>query len=135
MTRPSGRPIIKDMRRLLIVDDSLTSCGILTRIIGGSYEIDTANNGGTAIAAIQKESFDLVLLDLLMPEIDGFAVLEAMKNMDTKPPVLVVSADIQDTTRERVMKLGAVGLINKPPKREQLLAAIETALSSADRTT
>jgi CheY-like chemotaxis protein len=70
-----------------------------------------------------------------MPEMDGFAVLAAMQKMGTKPPVLIVSADIQDTTRERVMKLGAVGLINKPPKREQLLAAIEAALASADRTT
>lgn len=106
---------------------------MLTRIIGDTYEVSSVHNGPAAIEVIQKEYFDLVLLDLLMPEMDGFAVLQAMKAMDKMPPVLVISADIQDTTRERVLRLGAVGLINKPPKREQLLSAIDAALDSAGR--
>jgi CheY-like chemotaxis protein len=106
---------------------------MLTRIIGDAYEISSVNNGLVALEALRNESFDLVLLDLLMPEMDGFAVLEAMKGMRRKPPVLVISADIQDTTRERVLKLGAVGLINKPPKKDQLLSALNTALISAGR--
>ena len=133
LTRTPGQSIIVPMRRLLIVDDSFTSRGMLTRIIGDTYEVSSVHNGPAAIEVIQKEYFDLVLLDLLMPEMDGFAVLQAMKAMDKMPPVLVISADIQDTTRERVLRLGAVGLINKPPKREQLLSAIDAALDSAGR--
>ncbi len=133
MTVIHPHPIIQAMHRLLIVDDSFTSRGMLTRIIGDAYEISSANNGFAAIEAMTKESFDLVLLDLLMPEMDGFAVLEAMKSMARIPPVLIISADIQDTTRQRVMKLGAVGLVNKPPKREQLLSAIAAALITAGK--
>ena len=116
------------MHCLLIVDDSFTSCGMLTRLIGDAYQISSVNSGSAAIDAVGKEFFDLMLLDLLMPDMDGFNVLEALKQLENPPPVLVISADIQNTTRERVLQLGAVGVINKPPKRDQLLSAIENAL-------
>jgi len=102
-------------------------------MIGDTYEINSANNGMDAIEAMGKDTYDLVLLDLLMPDMDGFAVLEVLRGRGKIPPVLVISADIQDTTRERVLQLGAVGLINKPPKRDQLLSAIAAALNSTGK--
>ena len=59
-----------------------------------------------------------------MPDINGFEVLEYMKKKKMNVPVVVISADVQETTRDRVIALGATAVVNKPPKGSDLINAI-----------
>jgi len=119
------------MQKLLLVDDSSTARSIVSRVLGDAYELAYESNGESALSAIKTNPPDLVILDLLMPGMDGFTVLKELKAMNNTIPVLVLSADIQNSTRERVLSLGAVGIAYKPPRPETFRKAVEDALSGA----
>lgn len=114
-----------------MVDDSLTARSIVSRVLGNAYELAYESNGPAALAAIQANPPDLVILDLLMPGMDGFTVLKELKALHSTVPVLVLSADIQNSTKERVLELGAVGIAYKPPRPDTFRKAVEDALSGA----
>lgn len=116
------------MSRLLIVDDSFTARTILTRTIGAEHEVRSASGGEAALAALEEGGIDLVLLDLLMPGMDGLTALAEIRRRWPALPVVVVSADIQESTRRQVLEAGARGIVYKPPKREEILAAVAGAL-------
>ena len=118
------------MARILIVDDSFTARGILKRLIGSAHQLKEADSGTAALKSIAEEDFDLVLLDLLMPNMDGFDTLEAIKRLKPNLPVLVVSADIQETTRSRIMKAGAADILHKPLKQDALLETVAAAMKT-----
>ena len=118
-----------NMAKILVVDDSLLSRKNLMRHLSeAGYEIVTANDGQEGVEKIKSESPDLVISDLLMPNLDGFGLLEAVKSQGLGVPVLVVSADIQETSREKVMFLGAKGILSKPPQKDDLLKVVEELL-------
>jgi CheY-like chemotaxis protein len=73
-----------------------------------------------------------VLLDLAMPQQDGFGVLEELRKRQSTVPVIVCTADIQSTTRERVEQLGAVRLISKPSSKDELLEALGAAMGCGE---
>ncbi|EGK73425.1 Response regulator receiver protein [Methyloversatilis universalis FAM5] len=77
-------------------------------------EIRQACNGEEAIAAYRQGRADVIFLDLNMPGIDGYGVLETLQAEDLNCFVIVVSADVQPQARERVMKLGAIAFVQKP---------------------
>ncbi|OGJ67929.1 hypothetical protein A3J34_03205 [Candidatus Peribacteria bacterium RIFCSPLOWO2_02_FULL_51_10] len=72
------------------------------------YETQVATNGSDALAELKKKNFALVLLDLIMPVMDGFAVLEEMKKGKIKVPVIVLSNLGQDEDRAKAKSLGAI---------------------------
>ncbi len=116
------------MARILIIDDS----SFQRRIVRGmltpeGYEIVEAGNGAEGLV-LAGDEIDCVLLDLIMPEMDGFAVLEALHRDRPGLPAIVLSADIQDATRKQCLELGARGFLNKPPQRGALLAAVREML-------
>ncbi len=117
------------MARILLVDDSATARNIVARILGGSHELLFAAGGPEALERMASDPPDLVLLDLLMPEMSGFEVLEQMRARGLEVPVFVLSADIQKSTRDRVLALGAVGMANKPPRPDELREAVRKALA------
>ena len=65
-----------------------------------------------------------------MPEMDGFAVLSELQKQKNKVPVLVLTADIQEITREQCLALGAAGFLNKPVKTEDLITAVQGGLGA-----
>jgi chemotaxis protein CheC len=119
------------LARILVVDDSATSRAIASSLIGPDHEIAEAGSGQAALDMLDAGSYDLVLLDLLMPGMGGLEVLSQMAARGIKTPAIVATADIQRSTRERALSLGAAGLINKPLKKEVLDAAILVALRPA----
>ena len=117
------------MKTILLVDDSfIARHGIKTLLSGEDYHIVEAQDGREALELIERLHPQLVLLDLLMPQPDGLAVLEELQRFPEAPPVIVLSADIQETTQQRCFELGAVNFMKKPPRREELIAAIEEQL-------
>lgn len=115
------------MARILLVDDSFTARRIIVRLLGAEHEFVEADGGNAALAALETDAFSAVLLDLLMPGVDGFETLRNIKSRHPELPVVVVSADIQDTTRSRLIQAGASAIVHKPVRREELQEAIRNA--------
>ena len=118
------------MSKVLIVDDEpdlLLMLRMLLQSVG--YDTGLAADGQDALDRIRKEHFDLVLLDVLMPVLDGWQVLEALKADDDAPPVIVVSA-IADQNRTKALDLGARAVIAKPFDTEELLASVRAVMAA-----
>jgi len=95
-------------KRILIAEDDNFLVKMYTlELAGQGYEIEVAKNGKLALEAIEKQKPDLLLLDLLMPEVDGFAVLQGVKDKGYAFPVVVLSNLSQDIDREKCKALGA----------------------------
>ena len=118
------------MPQILIVDDSSFQRRLIRRALGPLAE-DTieAGDGRAAIELLQHESPDVILLDLLMPELDGFQVLAELQKEHCLIPRVVLTADVQDSAAERCRDLGAFDVIHKPPSAEKLQGVLERALS------
>lgn len=107
---------------LLICDDSAMARKQVRRSLPEGWDVDVtmAGNGVEGLDAIRAGKGEMVFLDLTMPELDGYGVLDAVKTEGHKCIVIVISADIQPEARERVMKLGALDFIKKPVDGKKL---------------
>ncbi len=108
----TDRPI-----HILAVDDNRMSRLKLARTLeGGSYSVSQADGGHTALDMLRSEAFDLVLLDILMPEVDGFQVLREMKDdADLQNfPVIVISGLEDMDSVDRCLAAGADDFLSKP---------------------
>lgn len=101
---------------VLVVDDSPMARKMLIRALPASWDVDIAQAGSgvEALAAYRSGQVDVMFLDLTMPEMDGYQVLETLRREDLNCLVVVVSADVQPKAQERVLSLGAVAFIKKP---------------------
>jgi CheY-like chemotaxis protein len=121
------------MALILVADDSWLTRQMVGKVLQSEgYDIIEAVNGKEAVDTVETCSPDCVLLDLLMPELDGFGVLQAFAEKGLLIPVIVLSADIQETSREKCLSLGAAAIINKPPKDLELLGAIRAAVHPSE---
>ena len=113
-------------RKILIVDDSPISRQIIKKCLPKDqpFEIFEAGDGKDGLEQFKKNKPAVTLLDLTMPVMDGFAALEEIKKVDGNAVVVVLTADIQQKTVDKVMALGALMVVPKPPSVE----AIEEAL-------
>lgn len=115
---------------LLIVDDTPTNIDVLVGLLSPKYRTRIANSGKVALSLCEKELPDLILLDIMMPEMDGYEVCERLKSMDeTKNiPIIFITAkgEVEDETKG--LSLGAVDYISKPITPAIVLARVETHL-------
>ena len=119
------------MSRILVVDDNPVNRKLLASILGKvGYEVVSAAGGAEALALVRQYSFDLILLDIIMPEVDGFSVCEILQqDRQTKhvPVIMVSSMDLSET-KVRCFELGAVDYITKPFHTGEVLARIRSQL-------
>ena len=116
--------------KILVVDDSTWQRTMLRKVLGGAgYAVVDAANGHEAVAKLE-ESPSVIVCDLLMPELDGFGLLGLLKERGVAIPVVIASADIQKSTREKCEELGAYGFIGKPYTPDQLLQLVASAVES-----
>ncbi|ELS8948605.1 response regulator [Vibrio fluvialis] len=113
---------------VLICDDSALARKQMARSLPASLNADItfAVHGLDALSILEAQRFQLMFLDLTMPELDGFGTLEAMRDKGYTTPVVVVSGDIQPKAKERVLALGAKAFIQKPINKDDLNAVIRT---------
>lgn len=117
------------MAKILIVDDSAYARRIHRKILeSGGHAVVEASSGLGAIESFGLERPDLVLLDLSMEDLGGLQVLEQIRTMEPEAPVLVVSADVQRSTTDRVRAAGASGFVAKPVSADNLLASVGSVL-------
>ncbi len=114
--------------RVLIVDDSSTARKILKKMLPAELRTDVieAADGRQALESCRQNAIGLMFLDLTMPEIDGYAVLASLGAAALASlPVVVISGDVQDRARDKVMGLGARAYLKKPMSAEELLATLQ----------
>jgi diguanylate cyclase (GGDEF)-like protein len=118
--------------KLLIVDDEKQNRALLTELLKDDYQIILAKNGDQALARAREHAPDLILLDVLMPGMDGYAVIRALKEDDRTRdiPVIFITALDADTDEERGLDLGAVDYVAKPFRPSILRARVRNHLQS-----
>ncbi len=108
----------KRKQRILIADDSEMNRSILADMLGDDYDIIEAENGKEAVSILQKQAaqIDLVLLDIVMPEMDGFGVLKAMNDFRwiESTPVIMISAESAPARVQQAYELGITDFISRP---------------------
>jgi two-component system, chemotaxis family, chemotaxis protein CheY len=118
---------------VLVVDDSGMARRTTRRVLeAAGYHVIEAEDGLTALERYYVDKPDVVLLDLVMRGMYGLDVLAKLREMNNDVKVVVISADIQTTSRDMVSAAGASGFLSKPAKGEDVVAAVERALGAAD---
>ncbi len=129
---PAARaPVVASAARILVVDDLEDNRAVLARrLVRQGYCVETAENGRLALERLAREPFDLVLLDVMMPEVDGFQVLERMRSTAELRdiPVIMISALDDLSSVVRCIEFGAEDYLPKPFDPVLLRARIGAAL-------
>jgi DNA-binding response OmpR family regulator len=115
-------------RRLLIVDDSALVTSALRLLFEESgFVVDDAGDVASAVAAARTERPDIMLLDLTLPDGDGFAVLDALRASDALPhATLALTGHDDDALRARCLEAGCVAVLVKPVSVRELLALVRS---------
>lgn len=117
------------MTTILIADDSAFQRKNIRRALQqDSYTILEASSGREALEMVDANPTDCILLDLIMPQEDGLSVLAALRDRGLAIPVIVITADVQTSTRQQCLDLGAAAVINKPQYGAELRAVIKAVL-------
>lgn len=119
-------------KRLLIVDDEISSRESLRMIFQDIYDIVMAENGEDAIICLKEGSFDLILLDIIMPGMSGLDALEKIKQMHHNSPIIVITATRMVDTAVKAMKAGAYDYVVKPFNIEELKLIVKKALKDKE---
>ncbi len=118
------------MAVILVTDDSGFQRTIITSILKNEgYDVIQAKNGREGLEMTGSQRPDLVILDILMPDMNGIEVLQEIRTNYPGIPVIMSTADIQKTTHEECMEKGAVAFLTKPINKAVLLDAVSKALS------
>ena len=122
---------VGDLMKLLIVEDEKTLNKVISkRLESSGYSVFSCFDGEEALQALMKESFDVIVMDIMMPKLSGIEVLKEMKLKGIETPVLFLTA--KDTVEDRVygLDLGAEDYLVKPFSFEELMARIRVILRS-----
>jgi len=115
------------MHLLIVDDDEEFRSGIARRLSRQGHDVREAENGGNALAAFQRESFEVALLDLNMPQMDGLELLQRLKEIDPHCEVVMLTGEASVETAVSAMKLGAFDYLRKPCPFGELEQLLERA--------
>ena len=118
-------------KRILVVDDDMSFVRLVERILqGAGYEVNIATNGLNALKIVRDKNPDLVLLDIMLPGVDGFEICRRLRDApDTaQMPILMGSSKSRKSDREMAIEVGANDFYAKPIKSEELLDMVENLL-------
>ena len=119
---------MKKKKSILVVDDDIAHRTMLRILLDWEYEISEADCGSTAIEKVQQTHYDLVLMDVRMPEIGGIEALDKIKALSPEIPVVMMTAYSSNETAAKVLEKGAYGYLTKPFDFENLRQTIESAV-------
>ncbi len=121
------------MNQILIIEDEQSIADMVKMCLTkNGYICETANDGMTATEKIDEKRYDLILLDIMLPDIDGYDLIDYIKQFEI--PVIFVTAKTSVPDRVKGLKLGAEDYVTKPFDLEELLARVETVLRRYNKT-
>lgn len=123
------------MKRILMVDDVATNLICAAEVLKSSYDITMARSGKEALLLLKGMTPDLILLDINMPEMDGYQVMEKLKeNPDTSEiPVVFLTAELDQESEVKGLKMGAMDFLRKPFEPEVMKSRIDNILQITDQ--
>lgn len=117
---------------ILVVDDEVGIIKYVRAILSeNGYKVSTTGDGLAALEAVEREQPDLIILDIMMPKVDGFEVCRRLREW-TQIPIIMLSARADETDKVRCLDLGADDYVTKPFGRNELLARVKAILRRAD---
>jgi DNA-binding response OmpR family regulator len=116
--------------RILVVDDESDTLGLVQLTLEtAGFRADAAGSGGEALLLAQKQAYDLILLDIMMPDMSGFEVYKRLQSsLTTVPPIVFLTAKNRPEDREAGEGMGAAAYLIKPITRGQLLDVLRHTL-------
>ena len=115
--------------KILLVDDNLSLLDQIRQILTSQrYIVETVSNGEEALDKLCENPFDLIILDIMMPKMDGFTVLREMRQIKIDAPVLMLTAKGDSTDKVKGLDLGADDYLSKPFSMDELLARVRALL-------
>lgn len=121
-------------KKILVVDDEVDFVELMTlRLEANGYEVITANNGHDALDMTEQDKPDAILLDIMMPEMDGLAVLKQIRSQNTVLPVFIVTAFSNEERMKLAGKLSATGFIVKTQDLGGEIKNITQAIEVAEK--
>nr|WP_315221290.1 sigma-54 dependent transcriptional regulator [uncultured Flavobacterium sp.] len=119
------------MSKILLIEDDISFCKLLEKfLIKKAYDVTIAFSAAEARLAINKESFDLILTDLRLPDSDGIALMTEFKNLNAEVPVVLMTGYSDVNTAVKAIKNGAADYISKPFNPDEVLLVITNALQT-----
>ena len=127
--------MMREEKTILIVDDTELNIEVLMGILEDKYDLLGATSGEDALAILEEESVDLILLDIMMPEMDGYEVCERIKIMQKHKdvPIIFITAKTDEDPIEKAYEVGGVDYVTKPFRTREVLSRISTHLSLNDK--
>jgi len=123
-----------DKKKILIVDDEVDMVDILSvRFEANNYSVITASDGESALEKVQREKPDAIILDVMMPQMDGLAVLKKIREKDEKLPIFIFTAFSNEERVKIAEKYNATGFIIKTNDLQGEIDKITATLKIADK--
>jgi len=129
MTEPANHPPSGGvtLSTILVVDDEPFLREILTQVLVG-YRVATADNGRIAVDMLRRARYDMVITDLMMPQVDGFTVLRTAKQVDASTDVLVITGYLSAENERHCRELGCLDVMAKPFSVAAVRATVDQCL-------
>jgi len=119
---------------LLVVDDDKELCAMMREFfVGAGHRLESAHDGQAGLAAATKGSFDLVVLDVMLPKLDGLSLLRRLRQEKIRTPVLILSARANVDDRVRGLQAGGDDYLTKPFAFSELLARVQALIRRANQ--
>ncbi len=119
------------MFNVLVVDDDKNTRSLMQAVLGKDYNVFTAENGNAALRIMDEQYVDLVVVDIMMPELDGYGFTSALRESDSEIPILMVSAKQLPVDRKEGFRVGIDDFMTKPVDNEELLLHVKALLRRA----
>ena len=116
------------MKKILIAEDNDSNYILMTYILKKYYQFERAKNGQEAVEKVEKDSFDIVLMDIKMPIMDGLEATKAIKAIRPELPIVALTANAFDSDRQLAMDAGCDDFLSKPVSSELCLKTIKKFL-------
>ncbi len=119
------------MFNVLVVDDDKNTRSLMQAVLDKDYNVFTAENGNAALAIMDEQYVDLVVVDIMMPGLDGYGFTSALRESDSEIPILMVSAKQLPDDRKEGFRVGIDDFMSKPIDNEELLLHVKALLRRA----
>lgn len=114
--------------KVLIVDDEKDFLDVIAERLGGrGMDVSTATSAEDALRMVEEESYDVVIMDFMMPALDGFKALKLLKQKQPEIEIILLSGNVPEQKHIEAKKLGALDVIEKPPDLKALIQKIKQA--------